>query len=61
MIEQAKGVVARTFGVGVDQAFDLLRKAARDRGAKLHDLATAVAAEPTKAESILSGGTSKHS
>jgi ANTAR domain-containing protein len=55
VIEQAKGVIARALGVGTDQAFSLLRKAARDRGMKLHDLAAAVAASPMNAEAILAG------
>src|SRR5204863_7713927 len=31
VIEQAKGILARALGVSIDQAFSLLRKAARDR------------------------------
>jgi len=58
-IEQAKGVLARALGVSVDQAFSLLRKAARDRGAKLHDLAAAIAASPIKADAILQGTDSR--
>jgi AmiR/NasT family two-component response regulator len=34
-IEQAKGVVAEQAGVGVDDAFDLLRAHARGTGTKL--------------------------
>jgi hypothetical protein len=54
-IEQAKGILARALGVSVDQAFSLLRKAARDRGAKLQDLAAAIAASPMTAEATLAG------
>ncbi|HLY85188.1 MAG TPA: ANTAR domain-containing protein [Gaiellaceae bacterium] len=53
VIEQAKGVIARTLGVSTDQAFSLLRKAARDKGAKLHDLAATIAAAPMQAETAL--------
>jgi ANTAR domain len=55
VIEQAKGILARALGVSVDQAFGLLRKAARDRGAKLHDLAGRIIANPGEAEAILAG------
>jgi hypothetical protein len=55
VIEQAKGILARALGVSVDQAFSSLRKAARDRGAKLHDLAAAIAASPMTAEATLAG------
>lgn len=53
VIEQAKGILARALGVGIDQAFSLLRKAARDRGMKLHDVAAAIAASPMNAEAAL--------
>jgi len=52
-IEQAKGVLARALGVSTEQAFSLLRKAARDRGTKLHDLAASIAADPMNAEKLL--------
>jgi ANTAR domain len=55
VIEQAKGILARALGVSTDQAFSLLRKAARDRGAKLQDLAAAIAASPMTAEARLAG------
>lgn len=54
VIEQAKGVIARALGVSTDQAFSLLRKACRDRGANIHDLAATVATSPMQAETILS-------
>lgn len=37
-IEQAKGVVAERYGVGLDEAFELIRRAARTNRMKLHDL-----------------------
>jgi len=46
VIEQAKGALARTHGVDVDQAFDLLRSYARDHTRKLVDLAHAVLTDP---------------
>ena len=59
VIEQAKGIIAHTLDVSVDQAFSLLRKAARDRGQKLHELAAAIAASPMQAERILSANESR--
>jgi AmiR/NasT family two-component response regulator len=41
-IEQAKGILAERFGLSVDQAFKLLRRAARSKRRKLHDLALEV-------------------
>ena len=41
-IEQAKGVVAERYGVGVEEAFELIRSAARANRVKLHDLARAI-------------------
>jgi hypothetical protein len=42
VIEQAKGYLAGRFGVDVDQAFELLRRAARSNRMSLHLLAAAV-------------------
>jgi GAF domain-containing protein len=42
LIEQAKGVIASTDGVSVDEAFARLRRFARDRGLRLHDAADTV-------------------
>jgi ANTAR domain-containing protein len=53
VIEQAKGIVSRTLDVGVEQAFDLLRKSARDRGLKLQDLAAKIVAGRSDTEKIL--------
>lgn len=55
VIEQAKGILAYALGISTDQAFSELRKAARDSGAKLHDLAAAIAASPMTAETTLAG------
>jgi GAF domain-containing protein len=46
VIEQAKGALARTHDVDVDQAFDLLRRYARNHNRKLVDIAHAVLADP---------------
>lgn len=42
VIEQAKGIIAHTHAVSVDQAFELLRRHARSHNARLIDVATAV-------------------
>jgi transcriptional regulator with GAF, ATPase, and Fis domain len=42
LIEQAKGVIASTQGVSIDEAFALLRRFARDRGLRIHDVAARV-------------------
>jgi AmiR/NasT family two-component response regulator len=41
-IEQAKGIVAERYGLSVDEAFDLIRRAARTNRMKLHDLVRSV-------------------
>ncbi len=46
-IEQAKGVLAERLGLEVDEAFSLLRFAARSSRAKLHELAARVVNEAT--------------
>lgn len=45
-IEQAKGVLARTHGIGVDAAFDLMRTYARSNHLRLSDVARAVVIDP---------------
>ena len=42
VIEQAKGVLAERFAIDVDEAFELLRKAARSHRTKIHTLANEV-------------------
>ena len=37
-IEQAKGIVAERYGLELDEAFQLIRRAARTNRVKLHDL-----------------------
>ena len=37
VIEQAKGIIAERHGLQLDEAFDLIRRAARSQRMKLHD------------------------
>ncbi len=46
VIEQAKGAVARTFGIGVDEAFGMLRGHARTSRRRLTDVAHEVVTSP---------------
>ena len=41
-IEQAKGIVAERYGLDVDEAFHLIRRAARTHRMKLYDLVKAI-------------------
>jgi hypothetical protein len=41
-IEQAKGIVAERYGLDVEEAFQLIRRAARTNRMKLHDLVGAI-------------------
>ena len=45
-IEQAKGILAERYGLGVEQAFELIRQAARRNRLKLHDLVARI--EPNR-------------
>jgi GAF domain-containing protein len=51
-IEQAKGAVARTFGITVDQAFEVLRSHARRDRIRLTDLAVAVLNDPSRIDRL---------
>lgn len=42
VIEQAKGVVANAEGIGVEEAFDRIRRHARNHQSNLHEVASAV-------------------
>jgi hypothetical protein len=56
VIEQAKGMLAERLSVEVDQAFERLRREARNRRMKLHELAVAVIAREAWAESAFQAG-----
>jgi hypothetical protein len=52
-IEQAKGVLAERYGLGLDEAFELIRRAARSNRIKLHDLVRKIEpGEPTPDELV---------
>ncbi len=52
-VEQAKGILARALGISPEDAFTVLRKAARDKGTRLRDLADRIVASPGEAEAVL--------
>jgi hypothetical protein len=52
-IEQAKGVLAERYGLGVDEAFDAIRRAARSNRIKLHDLVRRVKPREATPEELL--------
>ena len=56
VIEQAKGAVAQTFGVTVEQAFEMLRRHARSRHLRLTDLAHTVVNTPDAASILRDPG-----
>lgn len=57
VIEQAKGVLAERLGAEVDEAFERLRREARNRRMKLHALAAAVVACEPWTKSVFPRGT----
>jgi hypothetical protein len=52
VIEQAKGVLAERFGLPLTDAFELLRRAARSSGAKIHILAEEIVSSPETPEVV---------
>jgi AmiR/NasT family two-component response regulator len=51
VIEQAKGIIAERHGLELDEAFDLIRRAARSQRMKLHDFVARIQpSQPTPAE-----------
>ena len=52
VIEQAKGAVAQTFGISVEEAFNLLRSEARSRRVLLTELAQTVLRTPEGARAL---------
>ena len=55
MIEQAKGVLARTHGVDVNAAFELMRHYARRNHHRLTDVAQAVVTDPDRHPDLTAG------
>ena len=58
-IEQAKGVVAERYGLGLEDAFRLIRRAARTHRMKLQDLVAAIepgAPSPPELVAVVSDG-----
>lgn len=53
VIEQAKGMLAERLRLPIDEAFAVLRGAARANGTKLHDLATRVLHEQETPNEVL--------
>ena len=53
VIEQAKGMLAERLRLSLDDAFAVLRRAARSNGAKLHDVARRVVEEPETPAEVL--------
>jgi hypothetical protein len=50
-IEQAKGIIAERYGLELEEAFELIRRAARTNRMKLHDLVRSIRpGEETPAE-----------
>jgi ANTAR domain len=45
-IEQAKGILAERYAIDIDDAFRILRRAARSNRMRIHDLAARVIASP---------------
>jgi AmiR/NasT family two-component response regulator len=51
VIEQAKGIIAERYGLGVEDAFEIIRRASRSNRLKLQDLAASIRpGEPTPPE-----------
>jgi AmiR/NasT family two-component response regulator len=42
VIEQAKGIIAERYGLEVDAAFEVIRRASRSNRVKLHELAARI-------------------
>jgi hypothetical protein len=53
VVEQAKGMLAERYSVTPDEAFELIRLAARNNGVKVHALSNNVLASPRQTPSII--------
>jgi AmiR/NasT family two-component response regulator len=53
VIEQAKGILAERFELGIEDAFHVLRRASRSHRIRLRELAATVVAEPETPPEIL--------
>jgi hypothetical protein len=53
VIEQAKGILAERLGLGIEEAFDVLRYAARTARVKLHELARSVVQDQRTPNAII--------
>jgi transcriptional regulator with GAF, ATPase, and Fis domain len=56
IIEQAKGALARTHGITVDEAYERMRRYARSHNRKLKDLAQAVLSDPSSVPDLAGPG-----
>lgn len=56
VIEQAKGALARSLGIGVDQAFEVLRDHARRTQQRLTDVARDLLADPSAIDALRDAG-----
>jgi AmiR/NasT family two-component response regulator len=52
LIEQAKGMLAERYGIGMEEAFDLLRRAARSSRTRIHYVAAEVLESRTSPDVI---------
>jgi len=52
LIEQAKGVLAERYGIGIDEAFELLRRSARSSRTRIHHLAAEIIGSRTSPDAI---------
>jgi hypothetical protein len=55
VIEQAKGVLAERLGVGIEEAFEILRYGARSTKSDIHELARRLVNERTTPAAIIIG------